>query len=406
MSQRRSSSSLILCLVFAGCTRGTSDASRSSPTATEPGTPATAEAASASSSSWVEVEARALREEAPAVGSFHARQTTRVGAEVSGEVLAVLVDVGAAVTRDQPLVRLDPTFFEIEVAQRRAEVESAKARKVSAEQGVLTAQAEVEHARAAVGDAELRFERMRALWEKPDGQAPSIPKSRFDEADFALREARARLLSAESRVGEAQAGLAEANVGVSLATQTLRYAEERLKRTEITAPFDGVVTARLVDVGEPVTATPVTHLVEVQETAVLYLEFSLPQELLAVVRKGTPVRFEAEGVDDSAAAGTIEVVFPTIDEATRSFRCRVIVDNHEGRFPPGVLARVHVTTRAVEDALVVPRTALAAGEGGWAVRVDAGGGRVAPRRVELGLTTEREVQVLSGLSRGERVLVP
>lgn len=405
MSQLRSLSSLALCLFVAGCPKTTSDAPAASPT-TAAAAPAAAETATASSSSWVAVAARTLREEAPAVGSFRARQTTRVGAEVSGEVLEVLVDVGAAVTRDQPLVRLDPTFFEIEVAQRRAEVESAQARKVSAEQGVQTAQAEVEHARASVGEAELRFERMRALWEKPEGQTPSIPKSRFDEADFALREARARLLSAESRVGEAQAGLSQANVGVSLAAQTLRYAEERLKKTEVTAPYNGVVTARLVDAGEPVTATPVTHLMEVQETAVLYLEFSLPQELLGVVRKGTPVRFEAEGVDDSQATGAIEVVFPTIDEATRSFRCRVVVDNREGRFPPGVLARVHVTTRAVEDALVVPRTALAAGEGGWAVRVDAGDGRVAPRRVELGLTTEKEVQILSGLSPGERVQVP
>lgn len=406
MSQRRSSSSLLLCLAVVGCTPGASEATPPSATATGPGTSATADAASATSASWVAVEPRPLYEEAPAVGSFRARQTTRVGAEVSGEVLAVLVDVGATVTRDQPLVQLDPTFFEIEVAQRRAEVESAKARQVSAEQGVQTALAEVEHARAAVGETQLRFERMRALWEKPEGQAPSIPKSRFDEADFALREAAARLRSTESRVGEAQARLAEAHVGVSLATQTLRYAEERQRKTTVTAPYDGVVTARLVDVGEPVTATPVTHLVEVQETAVLYLEFSLPQELLAVVRKGTPVRFEAEGIEDSDAAGAIDVVFPTIDEVTRSFRCRVIIDNREGRFPPGVLARVHVTTRAVEDALVVPRTALAAGEGGWAVRVDAGDGRAAPRRVELGLMTEKEVQVLSGLARGERVLVP
>ncbi len=398
---------LLASSVAAGCSRGATDAT--APAATPPATPpaAAADAAGLGSGTWLEVRPRTLREEVPAVGSFRARQTTRVGSEVSGQVHGVLVDVGSVVEAEQALVQLDRSFFEIEVAQRRAEVESARARLASAGQAVETAQAEIEHARAALGESDLLLGRMRALWEKPEGQAPSIPKSRFDEAVFGQREAAARLRSTESKAAEAQARRTEATVGVSQATEGLRYAEQRLEKTVVRAPYAGVVTARLVDVGEPVTATPVTHLVEVQETSVLHLEFSLPQEALLTVRKGTLVRYQVEGIlEGGPGEGEVERVFPIIDEGTRSFRCRVVVDNAAGKLQPGLLARVFVTTRALDDALVIPRTALGRGEKGWSVRVDGGGGQPAARPVQLGVQTEDEAQVVSGLAAGDRVLVP
>jgi membrane fusion protein (multidrug efflux system) len=357
------------------------------------------------SDAWVEVAPRTLREEVPAMGSFRARRTTRVGPEVGGEVVEVLVDVGDVVTPGQPLARLDPTFFEIEAAQRRGDGDAARARLASAEQAVETALAEVDHARAALAEAELGLERMRNLWEKPEGQAPSIPKSRFDAAVFGQREAAARVRSADSRVAEARARHVEATVAVAQAGEALRYAEERLGRAVVTAPFAGVVTRRFVDPGEPVTATPVTHLLEVQEVSTLYLEFSLPQELLSTARKGTAVRLEVEGLDDGAFEEEVSVVFPTVDEATRSFRCRVEVDNAARRLSPGLLARVWVTTREVPDALVVPRAALEADDRGWSVQVLDRDGRPTSRAVTLGLVTEREAQVVAGLSAGERVLV-
>lgn len=360
----------------------------------------------AASGTWVEVLPRTLRDEVPAMGSFRARRTTRVGPEVSGEVVEVLVDVGDLVEPEQPLARLDATFFEIEAAQRRADTDGARARLTSVEQGVETALADVDLAVAALAEADLSLERMKNLWEKPDGQAPSIPKSRYDAAVFGQREAAARVRSGQSRVAEARARLVEATVAVTQSGEALRYTEERLGRAVIRAPFAGVVTRRLVDPGEPVTATPVTHLLEVQEVSTLYLEFSLPQELLAAARKGTPVRLEVEGLAERQRDEEIAVVFPTVDETTRSFRCRVEVDNAQGHLSPGLLARVWVTVRSLTDALVVPRAALAADDHGWSVQVQDASGQSTSRAVTLGLVTEREAQVVAGLSPGERVLVP
>ncbi|MBI5368970.1 MAG: efflux RND transporter periplasmic adaptor subunit [Planctomycetes bacterium] len=315
---------------------------------------------------WLTVEPRTLRRWVPTVGTLRARRRTQLGAQVSGRVRDVLVDVGDRVTAGQDLLRLDPVLFEIEVAQRGADVQAERVR---------------------LGEAELNLTRMRNLWDKPTGQAPSIPRKLYDDAAARREAAAAALAQAEG---------------------ALRYAEERLREATIRAPYDGVVTRRLVDPGEPVTSAPVVQLLEIQEIAILDLEFALPQELLGRVRAGTAVEFAAEGVEPAGMVGArVAVVFPALDEATRSFRCRVQVENADLRYRPGLLVRVRVVEREVESALVVPRGALvaAAAGGGFSVLVEENG-RSTAHPVITGIDVEEEVEVREGLAPGARVWVP
>jgi len=189
------------------------------------------------------------------------------------------------------------------------------------------------------------------------------------------------------------------------AEASLQYADQRLRETVIRAPFDGVVSRRFVDPGEPVTSMPVTQLVEVQEVGVLELLFSLPQDLLRSVRPGTEVEFEVEGMKGSGGTGKIDVVFPAMDESTRSFRCRVLVDNAEGKYRPGLLARVRAVEEEIKDAVVVPRQAVAETAAGWQVWASGGDGP-ALQPVRVGAVTEEEVEILEGLKAGDRVLFP
>ena len=319
-------------------------------------------AALAEEGSTVQVRRGELRERIPATGVLLARRTTKLGPQVSGRVLEVLVDVGDEVREGDSVVRLDPAMFQIEVAQRDAELAAAQ---------------------ASLDEAEAEYQRMKALWEKPEGQEPSVPRKQFDDA-------KARQAGATARHRQAQ--------------ETLRLANERLAETIVRAPYDSVVSKRLVDPGEPVTSAPIVHLLEVQDVATLHLEFSLPQDLLASVGKGSIVEFDVEGVGQGFE-GQVAFVFPAIEESTRSFRCRVVVPNGDARFRPGLLARVLVVVRAVEGALVVPREALSPAAGGWEVRV-VEGDREAARAVKIGVATDEAVEVLEGLQEGERVRLP
>ncbi len=321
---------------------------------------------------WVPVRRDSLRHLTPAVGTFRARQTTRLGPQVSGRVAAVKVDVGDVVKQGQVVVQLDPAFFEIEVAQAQAAVKAVKA--------VLSV-AEVNRQ-----DSEREMKRQSGLFQRDAATA----KEKDDAALFHQK----MLLTKDGQ----QALLDEAE-------RRLAYAGQRLKESQILAPYDGVITRRMVDTGEPVTSMPPSYVVEIQETGTLYLEFSLPQELLGIIKVGAPLDYEVEGVKDGTGKGQVAVVFPSIDEATRSFRCRTIIESKDRKFRPGLLARVWVVDRSVDSALIVPKAALDQTATGWRVMVSAGGTAVS-RPVTVGLMTDDAAEITGGLKEGEQVLVP
>lgn len=318
----------------------------------------------------VTVRKGTLRRYAPAVGNFRARQTSKIGPQVSGRVQEVLVEVGDVVRKGQLLVRLDPTFFDLDVRRGKASVEAAR--------GAL------QSAVADYADAERDMKRQLDIFERGAGST----KER-DDAVTAHERATANRMEKAANLAEAESRLA--------------YAEEQLKETQVLTPYDAAVTARLLHPGEYAALMPPTPLVEIQETGVLYLEFSLPQELLNEVRVGSAIEFEVEGVKGKASVSTVAVVFPAIDETTRSFRCRAIIDNQAGEYQPGLLARVKVVVEEVQEALVVPRTALSQTPSGWQATVIADDQPVA-KPVEIGLVTDDLVQIRSGLSEGNLVV--
>ncbi|MCE9634544.1 MAG: efflux RND transporter periplasmic adaptor subunit [Planctomycetes bacterium] len=346
-----------------------------------------------------------VRETLSAIGSFTARRTSRLGPQVSGRVEAVLVDVGDVVRTGQVLARLDPKLLAIEVDQASAAVASANARAAALEQTVLAAEADVRQVEARQRETAADLERMKTLWEKPTGGTPSIPRSRYDDAVFRHEQATAAIDAAKSRAGESRARVDESRVAAREADESLRHAKQRLDEAAIVAPFDGVVSQRLVDPGESVTSAPVTHLLEIQETGTLELVFSLPQGLIGATRAGTVVEFDVEGVPDGAGAAAVEIVFPSVDEATRSFRCRAIVDNTAAKYRPGLLAQVRVVAREAKGVLVVPTGAVVRSSEGWRVSVETAGG-TETRSVELGIAGTDVTEVRSGLVEGDRVVVP
>jgi membrane fusion protein (multidrug efflux system) len=232
------------------------------------------------------------------VGTVYPLHKSTLGSVVSGRVDEVFVEVGDNVTRGQPLLTLDKSFFVIAVAEARAAVGSA--------------QVELE-------DADRNYERMKKLFEKPEGQAPSISQKRFEDA---------------------QTRYQQAVVGLQKAEETLKRAQTNINETTIKAPYDGVITKRFVHPGEPVNVTPVTKLIEMLSIDDLYVEFSIPQLHMSHLMVGTPVVLDIEGASCDKVQTTINRIYPDIDEKTRSMKCRSIIKNSERKFHPGALVRV------------------------------------------------------------------
>jgi membrane fusion protein (multidrug efflux system) len=170
----------------------------------------------------------------------------------------------------------------------------------------------------------------------------------------------------------------------------------------ITAPFAGVLGLRRVSPGTLVTpGTPITTLDDVH---VIKLDFAVPETLMAALKPGLMVRAKSVAYPERAFEGQVESLDSRVDPATRAITVRALVPNSEGLLRPGMLLGVEVRART-RNALALPELALVPiGSKQFAYRV---GPDDVAHRVELKLGTRRDgaVEVVEGLSAGDRVVV-
>lgn len=214
-----------------------------------------------------------------------------------------------------------------------------------------------------------------------------------------LREARQQDLLHQQLVSQDEYDLALSQLNVLRAE--LRLAEAELAKTQIKAPFAGVVGLRSVSRGAAI--TPQMPIATLQKLDTVKLEFTVPETYADRLRIGDSVRFRIKGSAEDYS-GRIYAVEPNIDPETRSLRARARSANPDGRLLPGAFADVELVVREVQDALTVPSVAVIPELGSRKVYV-VEDGRAVPRLIETGIRTESEVQVTGGLSAGDMVIV-
>jgi membrane fusion protein (multidrug efflux system) len=216
-----------------------------------------------------------------------------------------------------------------------------------------------------IEDTELRAQRDRVL-------------HRLELAE--AREARQRDLRAQGIVSEQDFDLATSELNVLRAE--LRLVDAQLEKTEIRAPFAGVIGLRYVSTGSLL--SPQTRIATLQDLDPLKVDFTLPEKYAGRIGAGDRVEFRVEGSELQHVA-EVYAVEPRITQETRSLLIRLAVER-------------------LDDALVVPSLAVIPELGGHRVFVVVDG-KAEARPVETGIRTETEVQIASGLVPGEQVIV-
>lgn len=181
----------------------------------------------------------------------------------------------------------------------------------------------------------------------------------------------------------------------------LDLARLELERTTISAPFDGIVVLRHLDLGATVNdGSPIFDLADIDP---LYVDVNVPERHVARLSPGQMVQVSADAVD-AAVAARIERLAPVVDSATGTVKVTVAVDRSVA-LRPGAFVEIDVITDVHEDALVVPRSALVAEGRRWLVfRTNETGNAVEAIEVELGFEDDRRVEI-AGV-RGDRSLQP
>lgn len=181
----------------------------------------------------------------------------------------------------------------------------------------------------------------------------------------------------------------------------IRVQEVQLTKTQVRAPFDGVVGLRQVSEGGYLTmGSPIARL---QSLNPIKMEATLPEKYLPALRAGDVVTFTVEGIDQTYS-GTVYAIDPQVDPATRTFRFRARCANPGLRLVPGAFAKVQVRLGGRRDALVIPTQALIPDLGGFKVFV-VKNGQAEAQAVKLGERTDAQVEIVEGLTTGDSLIV-
>lgn len=307
----------------------------------------------------VAVQADTLAERVAVTGSLAPKRQAEVRSEVAGTVAAVAVTEWVPVRRGDVLARLDPR-------ETAAALAAAKAEAARAEAGAARAVREL-----------ARCERLRAA-----GLATQ------QTLDDARTERDAALAAAEA------------------AKAQLAYAESRHDKSVLRAPLDGVVAYRGVDAGDYVENMGAPPLFRIVDNSLLDLTVTVPSAWSAAVRAGQRLTFTTDAVPGRVFAGVVSHVNPAFDEASRTLKVIAEVPNPDGVLRGGLYVSGVIETGARPDVLQVPREALQV----WDVAARraevfvVADGAARRRQVATGAVSEATVEIVAGLTAGERVV--
>ena len=316
-----------------------------------------------------------------ATGTVRARTAAAMSSKVMGYVQQVNFQVGDRVREGQELIVLDAR--DLEANLRRAE-----AGRTEVQSGIPEADSGVAAAKANLDLAQTTFKRMEELAAKK-----SISSQEFDEVSAKLKSAQANYEMARARRTQMDSKMAQAEQEVLAATVMRNYAR-------IAAPFAGVVTAKSVEPGT--LASPGVPLFTIEKDGVYRLEASVDESRLPAVRLGQTVEVALEALDRTLSARVSEIV-PAVDAASRSYTVKIDLPAVP-RLRSGMFGRAlfPLGTRKV---VAVPQPALQ--EHGQLVSVFvAEDGTARSRLVTTGQRSKDFVEVLSGLSAGEKLIQP
>jgi membrane fusion protein (multidrug efflux system) len=226
--------------------------------------------------------------------------------------------------------------------------------------------------------------------------AESVAALLLAEDDFR----RAQSLAKQRTLSPAELDAATSRMNAARARRDLAQVE--LDRTEIRAPFDGVLGARQVSPGDRVDTD--TELVRIDALSRLRLLFTVPEIAVPLAKVGLPLELEVAAFPGRSFTGEVYFVAPSLDAANRRLLLKAFVPNDERTLRPGFFADIRLEMPGRTDAIVVPEAAIAydaAGPFVWRIDENDVAAHVP---VELGIRSEGRVEVTQGLVPGDRIV--
>lgn len=286
---------------------------------------------------------KTIADEVEALGTLKANESVDIKSTVTELVTEIHFEDGQRVTKGDLLLNMDAAE---EVAERAEE-------------------------RAKLQEAERQVKRLKPLTAKG-----ASSESVLDEAEREVQSAKARLQAIQSRID---------------------------LRT-VKAPFDGVLGLRNVSIGA--LAQPGTTITTIDDDTLMKLDFSVPDVFIENMEIGVSIEARARAFPNDVFEGKVYSIDSRIDPVTRAIVVRALIDNDDRRLKPGLLMRVTADQNPRQSIVLPEEVLIPDGEQYYiyVVRKDGDKSTAERRNVEIGVRRKGEVEILSGVQVGEKVI--
>ncbi|MGC1310278.1 MAG: efflux RND transporter periplasmic adaptor subunit [Phormidesmis sp.] len=330
-------------------------------------------------------------------GTTRPTQQVSLRAQVSGEVIELLVDVGDAIARGDLLAQLDGDLQTTDLNQAQAELSARRAQTAQAQVAIRDAEAAVVQAQATFDQARVDAARLRQL-----ANQGAISQQEAEAAALAATNAQQAIASAQAQLGAQRQAIASAADQVDAQQAVLAQNQKQLSYADLRSPLTGVVLSRQADIGDFVESG--ATVLELGDLSTLEVTVQVSELDIARLSVGQSAQVALDAFPDlGTITGQIEQISPVADSTSRLIPVQVSIPNLAGQIGSGLLARVQFSA-SQPDRVVVPASALAVGKEGNTIFVVEGAGdqaKAIARPVRLGDRSQDQVEIISGLTAGE-----
>jgi RND family efflux transporter MFP subunit len=338
------------------------------------------------------VEHRSIGNTLTISGEFKPFQDVDVHAKVAGYIRVINVDVGDHVKEGQTLAIL-------EVPELAAQLSGAEAAVRAAQEQIKRAQGDLQRAQSTHAAAHSAYARLKQAAESRSGLV----------AQQEVDDAQAKDLSVEAQVSSSEAELAGAKQQLEVAQANEKQYNALSGYTRIVAPFSGVITNRYADTGALVAAgtsssTQAGPVVRLAQVSVLRLVLPVPESVASQIHFGDAVKVYVQALGRDFQ-GKVSRFADSLNWETRTMDTQIDVVNRNGSLMPGMYAEAQIALHQEKNALTIPLEAVTrSGEEATVLCVNPQN-TIEERHVKLGIEDSARVEVLTGLSDHDRVII-
>lgn len=358
-----------------------------------------------------------------ASGKVKAISSVDVGAEVSGRIVKLYVDVGDEVKKGDVIAQISEVEKKNTVSNAGANLAQAEANLASAQASLASSQGSIASSQATLSSRLSELKKAEQALARLEGliAIDAISRQDYDDAKIAVEVAqasvdvaRANLQNAKNEVANAKASIVSQRASISKARNDLSTASEDLSKTTIVAPMDGTVVSVTQKEGTTVNANQsAPTIVTLADLSRVRINAQISEADVVNVKEGMPARFNIIG----NATQQFDTVLAGVEPAPESISTTsstdsavyyigyLDVDNAERKFRIDMTAQVNIITDSVKDVISVPASALKNEKGKYSVRVVGKDGIAKPVEVEVGLNNRVNAEIKSGLNVGDKVVI-